>query len=250
MKLLRLAAATLMAIGLLISLVWDPVLKTSKSSPVFTAIWILLLGLTPIVWVAWVIRTISGKSHQNMTHRATVGVERSAPNPTEAERNVPAERFSDVGGADDAKEQIRQIVQGHLHPERYQRYGLFRNGILLYGPRGTGKTFLARATAGEFGLNFECISAPKLLTRWTGATGENIQSVFARAAARTPVLFSIDEIDAVGAVRQDAMSDAGGAGRELNNITASLMARSTSTARSMDSYLWPQPIAWMASMRP
>jgi hypothetical protein len=58
-KLFRLAAATLIAIGLLISLVWDSVLKASKSSPVLTAIWIVLLGLTPIVWVAWVIRTIS-----------------------------------------------------------------------------------------------------------------------------------------------------------------------------------------------
>jgi SpoVK/Ycf46/Vps4 family AAA+-type ATPase len=117
-----------------------------------------------------------------MTHGATVGVKRSAPNPTEAERNVSAERFSDVGGADDTKEEIRQIVQGHLHPD-----GPFRNGILFYGPRGTGKTFLARATAGEFGLNFECISALELLTPWTGATGENIQSVFAQAAARRPV---------------------------------------------------------------
>jgi ATP-dependent Zn protease len=135
-KLFRLAAATLIAIGLLISLVWDPVLKTSKSSPVFTAIWILLLGFTPIVWVAWVIRTISGKSHQNMTCRATVGVKRSAPNPTEAERNVPAERFSDVGGADDAKEQIRQIVQGHLHPE------------------GTGKTLIASLIASQTKRSF------------------------------------------------------------------------------------------------
>src|ERR1019366_10191859 len=72
--------------------------------------------------------------------------------------------------------------------------GLVGNGILLYGPRGTGKTFLARATAGEFGLHFEYVSAPKLLTRWIGATGENIQGVFAQAAGRKPVLFFIGEI--------------------------------------------------------
>ena len=147
--------------------------------------------------------------------RATVGVKQSVPNPTKVSRNVPSEHFADVGGVDGAKEQIRQVVQGHLHPERYQCYDLLRNGILLYGPRGTGKTFLARATAGEFGLNFEYVSAPSLLTRWTGATSENIQAVFAHAAARKPVLFFIDEIDAVGAVRQDAMSDSGSAGREL-----------------------------------
>src|SRR5207237_449956 len=108
-----------------------------------------------------------------------------APRPTaqraEVVRSVPTERFADVGGMDDAKEQIREVVQEHLKPGKYERYGLLRNGILLHGPRGTGKTFLARATAGEFGLNFEYVSAPKLLNRWIGATGENIQGVFAQA---------------------------------------------------------------------
>jgi transitional endoplasmic reticulum ATPase len=83
---------------------------------------------------------------------------------------------------------------------------------------------LARATAGEFGLNFEYVSAPKLLNRCIGATSENIQGVFAQAAARKPVLFFIDEIDSLGAGRQDAISDAGGAGREFNNITIALMS--------------------------
>ena len=137
---------------------------------------------------------------------------------------MPAERFADVGGMEEAKEQIREVVQGHLDPGKYERYGLVRNGILLYGPRGTGKTFLARATAGEFGLHFEYVSAPKLLNRWIGATGENIQGVFAQAAGRKPVLFFIDEIDTIGGGRQDAISDPGGAGREFNNITMALMS--------------------------
>src|SRR5581483_7447757 len=134
------------------------------------------------------------------------------------------DRFADVGDMEGAKEQIRSVVQTHLNSSNYERYGVMRNGILLYGPRGTGKTFLARATAGEFALHFEYVSAPQLLTRWIGATAENIRAVFAQAAARRPVLFFIDEIDSLGAGRQEPMSDPGGAGREFNNITIGLMS--------------------------
>jgi|SRR5215469_8978246 len=100
-----------------------------------------------------------------------------------------------------------------LHPAKYQRYGLFQNGILLYGPRCTGKTFIARPTAGRIRAGLLIRSAPTPLTRSIGAAGKNIQAVFAQAAARKPVLFFLEEIDAVGAVRRDAMSDSGGAGR-------------------------------------
>lgn len=148
----------------------------------------------------------------------------SAPTRTEIVPNVPTEHFADVGGLEEAKEQIRQVVRAHLMPEKSKPYGALRNGILLHGPRGTGKTFLARATAGEFGLDFEYVSAPKLLNRWIGATAENIHAVFSEAAARRPVLCFIDEIDSLGAGRQDAISDPGGAGREFNNITMALMS--------------------------
>jgi transitional endoplasmic reticulum ATPase len=225
-KPLRFAVATLIALGLLILLVWDPVLKTSKESPALTALWILLLGLTPIVWLVLCLRILFPRRPQRAVP-VTAGAapaQQTAPRPIEIVRNVPTERYADLGGMDDAKEQIRQVVQTQLRPEKSKRYGVLRNGILLYGPRGTGKTFLARATAGEFGLNLEYVSAPKLLNRWIGATAENIQTVFALAATRKPVLFFIDEIDSLGAGRQDAISDPGGAGREFNNITMALMS--------------------------
>jgi transitional endoplasmic reticulum ATPase len=137
--------------------------------------------------------------------------------------NVPTATFADLGGMNSAKDQIRQIVEAHLRPEKSKRYGLFRNGILLYGPRGTGKTLLAKATAGEFRLDLVYVSAPRLISRWIGATGENIHAAFADAAARRPALLFIDEIDSLGAGRQDAPGDPGGAGREFNNVTTGLM---------------------------
>jgi transitional endoplasmic reticulum ATPase len=219
--------ATLAALGVLFFLVWDPVLKASKGSPGLTAVWILFLGLTPIVWVLLFFRIFLTRSGQKpaLVSVAAVGTRpRDATQRAEMPRILPTERFSDVGGMDDAKGQIRSVVQAHLNSSNYERYGVTRNGILLYGPRGTGKTFLARATAGEFGLNFEYVSAPQLLTRWIGATAENIRAVFAQAAARRPVLFFIDEIDSLGAGRQEPMSDPAGARREFNNITIGLMS--------------------------
>ena len=224
-KPVKFAVVSCIALGSLVLLMWDPVLQTAKQNKPLGPFWILLLGVTSIGWVVSFFWIFLSKPRQK-AQAAPLALGGSAPRPQVQQqavvRTVPSERFADVGGLDDAKEKIRHLVQGQLNPGKYEQYGLVRNGILLYGPRGTGKTFLARATAGEFALNFEYISAPQLLTRWIGA--ENIRAVFAQAAARRRVLFFIDEIDSLGAGRQEPMSDPGGAGREFNNITIGLMS--------------------------
>ena len=226
-KPLKFAVASCISLGLIILLTSKSFVQQTKGSSGLSLLWFVLMGLSSLGWLASIFWIFLARPKRRLAPvPAAIGgsVQLPTPDPIGAVRNVPPERFADVGGMDEAKEQIRQVLQAHLNPEKYQRYGIVRNGILLYGPRGTGKTFLARATAGEFGLNFAYVSAPQLLNRWTGATGENIQAVFAQAAARKPVLFFLDEIDSLGAGRQDATSDSGGAGRELNNITMSLMS--------------------------
>lgn len=139
--------------------------------------------------------------------------------------NIPPVRFSDVGGVEEAKDQIRQLVQARLDATKYKRYGIVRNGILLHGPRGSGKTFLAKASAGEFGLKFYCLYPTKLITTWIGETERALRNAFAEAAAQAPVIFFIDEIDILGTTRQTigGNGDPGGGGRSYNSIAIELM---------------------------
>src|SRR5205814_10034799 len=114
---------------------------------------------------------------------------------------TPALTFADVGGLEESKNQIRDLVQANLNGKKFGDYGVVRNGILLHGPRGTGKTFLAEATAGEFGLNYFYVSPSQLTSMWVGCTENNIRGIFSQALASKPVLVFVDEIDTLGAAR-------------------------------------------------
>jgi transitional endoplasmic reticulum ATPase len=134
-------------------------------------------------------------------------------------------RFADVGGMEEAKQQIRELVESKLNPGKYRKYGMVRNGILLYGPQGSGKTFLAEATAGEFRLSYHYVSSTQVFNMWMGNTEANIRQEFSAAASRKPVLFFLDEIDSLGTSRQvqGGGTDPGGSGRARNNATVQLM---------------------------
>jgi transitional endoplasmic reticulum ATPase len=145
--------------------------------------------------------------------------------------NVPARRYSDVGGLDREKAEIARIVKDRLARDGASAYGVLRNGILLHGPQGTGKTLLAEATAGEFTLNYYHVPASDLVRRWVGESEATIRATFEWAKAHAPVLLFLDEIDAIAATRQALGSgdDPGGAAKAFNSTLAALM-------RCIDSY--------------
>lgn len=155
----------------------------------------------------------------------------SAPNPAsviprqQAPPRVPQLRFADVGGLEEEKRQIRELVQSRIEPGKYKKYGVVRNGILLYGPPGSGKTFLAEATAGEFGLPFWRVLAGDMVSMWMGETEKRIHTEFEDAAAHAPALLFFDEVDSLVTSRQalGAGGDPGGAGRSFNSATTIFM---------------------------
>src|SRR6266849_2772912 len=143
----------------------------------------------------------------------------------EEQLKTPTLTFADVGGLEESKKQIRDLIQSNINGKKFGEYGVFRNGILLHGPRGTGKTFLAEAAAGEFKLNYLYVSAAGLVDKYIGQTEENLEAVFKAAQANCPVLLFVDEIDALGTKRQQLSEsdDTGGAARSFKLKTDRLM---------------------------
>ena len=161
----------------------------------------------------------------SMRPRQEIAVGGATWAPTDVHLKTPALTFADVGGLEESKKQIRDLVQANLNGKKFGEYGVFRNGILLHGPRGTGKTFLAEAVAGEFKLNYLYVPAASLADKYIGQTEENLEGVFNTAQANCPVLLFVDEIDALGTKRQQLgeSDDTGGAARSFNLKTDRLM---------------------------
>lgn len=221
-KIVKLALATFFLYAFWILLNWKPLwnaLGPFGLSRNTTGFWLILAAIFTWLVSLWIVF-----SRPKVHRAATVSVP-TATVPQETFSPVPEVRFVDVGGQDAEKELIREVVESRIRPERYRKYGVTRNGILLHGPRGCGKSFLAEATAGEFGLRFRRVLASELIITWMGETERNIRAVFADAAAQVPALLFIDELDALGASRQalGAGNDPGGAGRSFNSAATQLM---------------------------
>ncbi len=153
-------------------------------------------------------------------HRRQPGVSRSRMGPgneTAAEgetdktasqwivKEKPTLRFSDVAGLDRVKEEIRlKMVYPFEHPELAKKFGVrLGGGVLMWGPPGTGKTMLAKATAGEIDATFFTVSPAELLSKWVGEAEQNIKKLFDAAKQEKRSIIFIDEIEALVPARQD-----------------------------------------------
>jgi cell division protease FtsH len=113
-----------------------------------------------------------------------------------------ATRFDDVAGADEAKEELQEVVSFLREPQVYQDIGgRMPKGILLVGPPGTGKTLIARAVAGEAGVPFFSLSGSDFVEMFVGMGAARVRDLFTQAREKAPCIIFIDELDAMGKAR-------------------------------------------------
>ncbi|MFP3311937.1 MAG: CDC48 family AAA ATPase [Acidilobus sp.] len=132
---------------------------------------------------------------------------------------VPEVHWSDIGGLESAKQELREVVEWPLkYSDVFQKMGVEPpKGVLLFGPPGTGKTLLAKAVATESGANFIAIRGPEVLSKWVGESEKAIRDVFRRAREVAPVVVFFDEIDAIAPARGYSF-DSGVTDRIVNQL--------------------------------
>ena len=110
--------------------------------------------------------------------------------------------FADVAGADEAKQELEEVVEFLRNPGKFNAIGAkIPKGVLLFGPPGTGKTLLAKAVAGEAGVPFFSISGSDFVEMFVGVGASRVRDLFEQAKKNAPCIIFIDEIDAVGRQR-------------------------------------------------
>jgi len=134
---------------------------------------------------------------------------------------VPKVRWSDVGGLEEAKQELREAVEWPLkYPNRFKVMGIKPpKGILLFGPPGTGKTLLAKAVANESGANFIAVRGPEILSKWFGESEKAIREIFKKARMAAPCVVFFDEIDAIAPARGYTLDTSA-----MDRIVAQLLA--------------------------
>jgi len=133
---------------------------------------------------------------------------------------IPNVRWSDIGGLEEVKQQLREVVEWPLkYPEVFSRMGIDPpKGVLLYGPPGCGKTLLAKAVATESEANFIAVKGPELLSKWVGESERAVREVFRKARQSAPTIIFFDEIDALAPRRGIYVGDSGVSERVISQL--------------------------------
>ncbi len=167
----------------------------STSIPWFSLLSSILLG-GMFVWMIVSMR----RSFANMDGGKMMGFGKAHVKQTADEKRKTT--FADVAGADEEKEELQEIVEFLRSPKKYKELGArVPKGVLLVGPPGTGKTLLARAVAGEAGVQFFSISGSDFVEMYVGVGASRVRDLFEQAKKNAPCIIFIDEIDAVGRQR-------------------------------------------------
>jgi cell division protease FtsH len=186
-------------------------------------LWMLPLVILLGVWI-WLIRRMAGGRTQALTFGAS-----RAKIWDESTNRVT---FDDVAGVDEAVAELREVVDFLKNPQRYLQMGArIPKGVLLVGPTGTGKTLLARATAGEAGVPFFTISGADFVEMFVGVGAARVRDLFRQAREKAPCIVFIDEIDTVGKTRAGAGSPVSNEEREqtLNQLLVEMDGFDSST---------------------
>jgi len=133
---------------------------------------------------------------------------------------VPDIKWDDIGGLENAKQELREAVEWPLkYPESFDKFGVTPpRGVLIYGPPGTGKTLLAKAVANESKANFIAVKGPELLSKWVGESEKGVREVFRKARQTAPTVIFFDEIDSIASARSGSSTDSGVTQRVVNQL--------------------------------
>ena len=181
---------------------YNKVTVDPKSGSSSSSLWIgLVSGILPVLLIVglfyFMMRQAQGQGNQAMNF----GKSRARLYGTDKKVT-----FKEVAGADEAKQELQEIVEFLKYPAKFEALGAkIPKGVLLFGPPGTGKTLLAKAVAGEAGVPFFSIAGSDFVEMFVGVGASRVRDLFMKAKKNAPCIIFIDEIDAVGRQRGTGM---------------------------------------------
>ncbi|HHF57982.1 MAG TPA: ATP-dependent metallopeptidase FtsH/Yme1/Tma family protein, partial [candidate division WOR-3 bacterium] len=152
--------------------------------------WVIMLGL---FWFFFIRQISAGQREAIKFGKSRVKI---------LKETKPQVTFQDVAGCEEAKEELKEVIEFLRNPEKFTKIGArIPKGVLLVGPPGTGKTLLAKAVAGEADVPFLSISGSEFVELFVGVGAARVRDLFEQAKRNAPCIVFIDEIDAVGRLR-------------------------------------------------